>query len=516
MEDKKNRIFAPESNLFNKISMNIPEAFRQQMSQILGPDTCQTFLNALEDRSSTSLRINYQKSILTSDSPTVKTYLPFSNMSPVPWATSSEGFYLAERPSFTMDPHFHAGKYYVQEASSMLVGALLSPLLKTPVIALDLCAAPGGKSTDLLSTLPQGSILLSNEVIRSRAQILKENIIKWGNPNHIVTNNDPAEFKPLKETFDVIVTDVPCSGEGMFRKDINATSEWSPEHVDLCVQRQQRIVSDIWGSLRPGGLLVYSTCTYNLKENEQMVQWIADNLGATPIASPTKLDEAWGVLGSLSKEYPNIPVYRCMPHKIKGEGFFCAILQKSDKASDVDRGISTKIMQNPLLSNSEITPQTKKKHKLKKQDKKRGISGQETVDIPWINWLNPSDRWDSQWFQEALYVYDKRMTPIVNAVQPHLRILDMGIAVASIKGKNYIPHHALAMSVHLRTNAFPVANIDYTQAIAYLRREAIVLTDQPKGFVLICYNNIPLGFVKNIGNRANNLYPNEWRIRKQV
>jgi len=496
--------------------MNIPEAFCQQMSQILDQDTCQTFLNALEDKSSTSLRINHQKSILTSDSLTAEDYLPFANMTPVPWATSSKGFYLAERPSFTMDPHFHAGRYYVQEASSMLVGALLSPLLNDPVIALDLCAAPGGKSTDLLSTLPQGSILLSNEVIRSRAQILKENIIKWGNPNHIVTNNDPADFKPLREAFDVIVTDVPCSGEGMFRKDINAANEWSPEHVDLCVQRQQRIVSDIWESLRPGGFLVYSTCTYNLKENEQMVQWISDNLGAIPISSPTKLDEKWGVLGSLSKEYPNIPVYRCMPHKIKGEGFFCAILQKSTDTIDANIQIGTEFTQNPLLSISKTTLQSKKKLKLKKQDKKTGLSTQATTDIPWIDWLTPSDTWDSIWFQETLYVYDKKMAQLITLAMSHLRILDMGIAIASIKGTNYIPHHALAMSVHLRTNAFPMANVNLTQAIAYLRKEAIVLTDQPKGFVLICYNNIPLGFVKNIGNRANNLYPNEWRIRKQV
>ncbi len=497
--------------------MNIPEAFRLQMIQILGQDVCDTFLEALAEKPSTSLRINPKKSNYTSAS---TTYTPYPNMTAVPWATASMGFHLEERPLFTMDPHFHAGRYYVQEASSMLVGALLGPLLDKPVVALDLCAAPGGKSTDLLASLPQDSILLSNEVIRSRAQILRENIIKWGNPNHIVSNNDPVDFAPLQEVFDVIVTDVPCSGEGMFRKDANAINEWSPEHVDLCVQRQQRILTDIWGSLRPGGLLVYSTCTYNLDENEHMVQWIADTLGATPISTPTEIPESWGVLGSLDSNQPELPVYRCMPHKIKGEGFFCAILQKTADAATEQNGytaFSTTL--NPLLCGEQASHTAKKKGKNKKnkgKGKDAGKNTPQTDDIPWADWIINAADWQTQWFKDTLYICPNRLQALATLATTHLRVLDMGIAAASIKGKSYLPHHALAMSTSLAPSAFPIADVDESTAIAYLRHEAIVLNNQPKGFVLVAYQGSILGFVKNIGNRANNLYPNEWRIRKQV
>lgn len=499
--------------------MNIPEAFRLQITKILGSDACNTFLEALAEKPSTSLRINPNKKDYTSDTTAADSFIPYPDMAPVPWGTSSMGYHLAERPSFTMDPHFHAGRYYVQEASSMLVGALLGPLLSQPVVALDLCAAPGGKSTDLLASLPKDSILLSNEVIRSRAQILRENMIKWGNPNHIVSNNDPADFAPLKEVFDVIVTDVPCSGEGMFRKDANAINEWSPEHVDLCVQRQRRILTDIWGSLRPGGFLLYSTCTYNLDENEHMVQWIAETLGAKSITSPTEIPDSWGVLGSLDPNKPELPVYRCMPHKIQGEGFFCAILQKTEDATEDNNYTALSTTLNPLLSGEQASSTNKKKGKNKKSKNKGKESNKispSTIDVPWSDWVVDSSDWQAQWLQETLYICPKHLQALATLATAHLRVLDMGIAVASIKGKSYLPHHALAMSTSVTPTAFPIAEVDEAQAIAYLRHEAIVLENQPKGFVLIANKGSILGFVKNIGNRANNLYPNEWRIRKQV
>ena len=240
---------------------------------------------------------------------------------PVPW--SQLGYYLPERLSFTFDPLFQNGTYYVQEASSMFLEQAIRTYVQEPVACLDLCAAPGGKSTHLLSLLPEGSVLVSNEVIRSRSYILAENIQKWGYPNHVVTNNDPAEVGELTHLFDVIVTDVPCSGEGMFRKDTDSTGEWSVANVELCASRQRRILHDIWNALKPGGLLVYSTCTYNTEEDEENIQYIIDELGAEPLSIP--IDDAWGVCGAL--KYAN-PVYRFFPHRTRGEGFFLAALRK--------------------------------------------------------------------------------------------------------------------------------------------------------------------------------------------
>lgn len=241
----------------------------------------------------------------------------------VPWCR--EGYYLSGRPSFTFDPLFHAGCYYVQEASSMFLEQALRQYVHEPVTMLDLCAAPGGKSTLARSVLPEGSLLVANEVMRNRSQVLAENLIKWGNPGVIVTNNDPADFTELGSLFDVILTDVPCSGEGMFRKDEVAVQEWSIENVDTCWQRQRRILRDIWPCLKTGGLLVYSTCTYNREENEDNVAWITQELGAEVL--PLEIQPDWHITGNLIGT--EFPVYRFLPHKTTGEGLFMAVLRKT-------------------------------------------------------------------------------------------------------------------------------------------------------------------------------------------
>jgi len=255
----------------------------------------------------------------------------------------------------------------------------------------------------------------------------------------VVTNNDPADFKKLEDFFDVILTDVPCSGEGMFRKDPGAISEWSPENVEVCWQRQRRIIADIWPCLKPGGLLIYSTCTYNTKENEENVSWIVDELGAEVLSVDVPLE--WNVTGNLLND--EFPVYRFLPHKTKGEGFFLAVLRKE---------------------------------------------GEET-------------------FGRSV---DKKAV-----LRKNLRIIKpQGVEPGVQKGKDIIPSHAQAMSLTLQSGLFPTCELTYEQAIAYLRREAIVLDDSvSRGYVLVTYRNVPLGFVKNIGNRANNLYPQDWRIR---
>ena len=296
--------------------MNLPQAFIERTRQLLGETQYPLFEEALQTEVPVSIRPNRTKCDKSVEGEAI------------PWATS--GMYLKNRPTFTFDPLFHAGCYYVQEASSMFVERVLREYVKEPVVMLDLCAAPGGKSTLCRSALPEGSLLVANEVMRNRSQILAENLVKWGHPEVIVTNNDPADFTDLTHLFDVILTDVPCSGEGMFRKDPVAVEEWSVENVDICWQRQRRILTDIWPSLKPGGLLIYSTCTFNSEEDEVNVAWIARELGAEILEVPT--EEGWGITGNLIGK--DFPVYRFMPHKTRGEGFFLAVLRKRPEVLD--------------------------------------------------------------------------------------------------------------------------------------------------------------------------------------
>lgn len=408
---------------------------------------------------------------------------------PVGWCDT--GFYLPNRPAFTFDPLFHAGAYYVQEASSMFLEQAIRTYVTTPVRCLDLCAAPGGKSTHLSSLLPAGSLLVSNEVIRNRSYILAENLAKWGSASTIVLNDDPAKIgEALPEQFDLIVTDVPCSGEGMFRKDEASVGEWSVENVQLCAARQRRILHDIWPALRPGGLLIYSTCTYNTEEDEENVRHIVEELGAE--ALPVATDETWHVTGPL--RYGN-PVYRFFPHKTKGEGFFLAILRKEgDEEYEAESERSTK------------SPKNKGK-----KDKKA------TLPIPQEAWdyFREKENITLEWDGPQLRMIPTAHKPIFDRIRDkRLRILSAGVVVGESKGKDLIPSQALALSLELNPSTFPDAELTWEEAIRYLRKEAITLPEGlPKGYLLMRYQGVPLGFVKHLGNRSNNLYPQEWRIR---
>lgn len=386
--------------------MELPGEFIERTKPLLGEEW-EDFLIALQEESPISIRLNPKK---------LKASFALDN--PVPWA--SNAYYLDSRPIFTTDPLFHAGCYYVQEASSMYLEQIIKRQVKEAVNVLDLCAAPGGKSTHLLSTLPEGSFLVSNEVIRSRANILAENIIKWGYSNVMVTNNDPSDFQKTNFKFDVIVTDVPCSGEGMFRKNPKAIQEWSLGNVMLCAERQRRIIGDIWDSLKPGGLLVYSTCTYNREENEDNIEWICRELGAEIVEEPK----------------------RFLPHKSKGEGFFIAAVRKQGEDNEDNKGIASSS-------------------------------------------------------------FEKKM-----------RIVYPANSSQENKDKS-APQHSLAMSIEQTTDNYPRWEVDRETALLYLKREALRnMPDKlPLGYALITYKGQALGFVKNIGNRANNLYPQEWRIR---
>lgn len=467
--------------------MNLPASFVEYTRSLLGNEEYEKLATALQQEPPVSIRINRKWEIDTI-------------YSPVPWSTG--GFYLDERLTFTFDPLFHAGCYYVQEASSMFVEQVLRKYVTKPVVMLDLCAAPGGKSTHARSVLPEGSLLVANEVIRNRSQILAENLTKWGNPDVVVTNNDPADFAGLPSFFDVILTDVPCSGEGMFRKDPVAIEEWSPENVEICWQRQRRIIADIWPSLKPGGILIYSTCTYNTKEDEENVRWIQEEFGAEPLS--LEVADEWNISGNLLKEgVPGgeIPVYHFLPHKTKGEGFFLAALRKPETEEEIEFAFSL--------------PKASKK----KEKKGGGTSSPVTKENIMMakSWLNDenSDTYILSAEGTVIQAFPQRYADELALMKQSLKIILAGVSIGEVKGRDLIPVHALAMSsLLLRQGAFVTEEVSYEQAIAYLRKEAITLPlTTAREYILLTYRNVPLGFVKNIGNRANNLYPQEWRIR---
>ncbi|WP_280747496.1 rRNA cytosine-C5-methyltransferase [Parabacteroides sp. PF5-9] len=445
--------------------MILPPDFIRRTKALLGADY-DSLENALHEDSPVSIRLNRDK--LSEE---------FSLSEKVVW--SETGFYLPERLAFTFDPLFHAGGYYVQEASSMFLEQVIRAYITEPVVCLDLCAAPGGKSTHLAALLPENSLLVSNEVIRSRSYILAENISKWGSPDTIVLNNDPAEIGEMSHLFDLIVADLPCSGEGMFRKDPESIKEWSVNNVDLCAARQRRIIHDIWEALKPGGLLVYSTCTFNVEENEENIRYIREELGAEVL--PVSFPSDWAVAGPL--KYAN-PVYRFFPHKVRGEGFFLAVLQKTDGP------VSVRKNKNRKTKNKTIIPS--------------GIT----------DWLLNADRFQIENRKEALVAIPSGFMEIYSQLADRLKIVSAGVPLGEVKGKDCVPIHGLALSTAFDRSSFPSQELEWEQAIRFLRKESVVLPEEiGKGYVLLTYEQQPLGFVKHLVNRSNNLYPQEWRIR---
>lgn len=419
--------------------MELPADFIVQTREVMGEELFGRYLKSFEEQVPVSIRLNPKKCSCYG-------MVHHAAYEPVRWC--DEGFYLPARPNFTFDPLFHAGVYYVQEASSMFLSHVVHGLLASRLIpddgrVLDLCAAPGGKSTLLRSVIPEGCTLVSNEPVRTRAQVLAENVQKWGYARHIVTNNYPRDFRAAGLKYDMIVCDVPCSGEGMFRKDEATISEWSLKNVEKCWQLQREIVTDAWACLRDGGILVYSTCTFNTKENEENIRWMMQELGAEVLKVPT--DDDWGITGSLLPGFC-APVYRFIPGVSRGEGLFMCVLRKGHTDT-------------------------------------------------------PSD--------------DHHTTSVKKKKKAALNVLaDGSYPLPTTKGRDLIPAPAEALYTELDHKKYPTAELNYPQAIAYLRREAITLeVGLPRGFVVVTFMGVPLGFVKNIGNRANNHYPDNWKIK---
>ena len=452
----------------------IPALFSDQLRELL-PTEAEALLASLDEEASVSVRLNQRKT------ETPPASLPIGEA--VPWA-KPVGFYLDGRPAFAADPLWHAGVYYVQEASSMLL-RLVAPLLgEEPLRALDLCAAPGGKSTLLVDLLPEGSTLVSNELVRSRAQILTENIQKWGGVHSVVTSTEPQRLGRLREQFDFILVDAPCSGEGMFRKEEEARRQWTPGLVESCARQQREILDDIWPALAPGGLMVYSTCTFNRQEDEDMLAYLVEELGAEPVALP---DLPEPITPSPLSSYP---CYRMMPHRLRGEGLFMAVVRKPDAEVGSARIKSTrsKSKPNPKLPQEVL--------RWLRVDLRQDVTLQSLPD-------------------GTLTAIPSALYPIVEVLQgAKIPILTSGIPLAEVKGRDFLPLPTLALSVGLDDEAFPRAELTQEEAIRYLAREAVTLSaDTPRGLVLVTYEGYPLGFAKHLGNRTNNLYPQAWRIR---
>ncbi len=466
--------------------MNLPYSFSEDMRALLGEEDFQQLADAIQSDPVASIRLNDSKYSFPSG------VLAPKGAQQIPWCL--EGYYLKERLTYTFDPLFHAGCYYVQEASSMFLGEVMRQQVDEPVVALDLCAAPGGKTTHLIQTLPEGSLVVANEVNQGRARILADNVLKWGSPNVVVTRNDPADFHPLPPLFDVIVVDAPCSGEGMFRKDEVAVEEWSTENVDLCYKRQRRILSDIWPTLKPGGLLIYSTCTYNIRENEENVKWMRRQLDAVSV--DISVPQEWNITGDLTGA--GLPVYRFLPFRTQGEGFFMAVLRKKE---------------DPAQTNVVSGSHSKKKKKEKKSAEGAAMSkaAMEKASV----WCDlSSDDYIPILSREMFSLFPKRYTDVLAYLERSLHLILTGAPVGEWKGRDWLPAAVLPLSTLLSADAFPAWEVSYEQAVMYLRKEAFSLpAGVPAGYVLIRYKGASLGFMKNIGNRANNLYPAEYRIR---
>ncbi|MFT3946592.1 MAG: RNA methyltransferase [Agriterribacter sp.] len=410
------------------------------------------------------------------------TPLFFEQATPVPWC--STGYYLPERPSFTLDPLFHAGAYYVQEASSMFLEQIVKTVFPDysvmPYRVLDLCAAPGGKSTHLSDLFTEG-LVVANEVIKTRSGVLTENAIKWGNDNLVVTSNDPKDFQRLKGYFDMIIVDAPCSGSGMFRKAAEAIEEWSLQNVAYCSKRQQRILEDIWPALKEDGILVYSTCSYSTAEDEAIADWLGNNFSVENIAVPVQYD--WGVVESISPER-KFTCYRFYPDKIKGEGFFITCVRKKNS-----EGIS-----GPNVKKFSLLP-----------NKSNGVLDEYIANNNELAFILKG---------EEIIAAKKKWMEDLSLLFSGMYIKKMGINIGKILRDELIPSHELALSM-LMVSDFNYIELNKEQALQYLRRNDINVQHARKGWGVVVYNGYNLGWVKMLTNRINNYYPKSFRILKQ-
>jgi len=460
----------------NRIAL--PKDFVDRVTK--DPFLGEELLEALETVAPTSIRLH-----------PVKGKHHYTETVSIPW--SKNGLWLKKRPVFTLDPFFHAGCYYPQEAGSQLLSFVLNELeLPENPVCLDLCAAPGGKSSLILDHLEGKGLLVSNEIITSRARILYENLTKWGYHNSVICNNASDAFGKMNNFFDLMVVDAPCSGEGMFRKDPESRNEWSTANVEMCAERQQDIIENIWDGLKQNGLLIYSTCTFNEEENEKNIKWICSEFGAeiVEINYPEEF-----------KPRDGIGAY-ALPGKVNTEGFFICVLRKTDTSTHFDSS-QRKNRKEKKNKGKVPTFQEIKSDKELSQFIKYEAS---TKVVEWKDkaWLIPED------FNEELL-----------QISISLNVFKLGLPVAEPTRKGWIPDEAVPFSSFLSDNVKRI-ELDKRNALLYLKGEtfsiepALSADGSGNGYAVVCYENIPLGWIKMIGNRFNNNYPKEWRIRMKI
>ncbi len=457
--------------------MQLPDLLLDSLESVKGFDR-ESFVQLHESgKQVTSIRINPYKVSMVNGQWAIHTAIQHSPLTihqKIPW--TELGFYLPQRPSFTFDPLFHAGCYYVQEASSMFLEQAFKQMvdLSQPLRVLDLCAAPGGKSTHILSLISKDSLLVSNEVIRSRANILNDNIVKWGCNNGVVSNNDPRDFQRLKDYFDVIVVDAPCSGSGLFRREPEAIEEWSEPNVMLCSQRQQRILADALPSLKSGGLLIYSTCSYSKTEDEDICSWLESELKVK--SQKLKVKSDWKIVESDKG-------YRFWPDKLMGEGFFIACFTKCESQP------------------KEFSLPKGKADKFSKQE----------IDILKSNVI--IDGLSFFKYGKIIHSVDERLLADVNFLSSKLRFVNTGTRIGQIMKDKLVPDHGLAMS-NLVSKAVGRLELNYESAIQYLKKKEFQIEAAVKGWNLAAFEGHPLGWINILPNRFNNYYPKELRILK--
>ena len=448
--------------------------FVKYLEEAIGKENALVAFSAFNQPASVSVRYNPLK--------------PVEYMSGRRVGWSPYGLMLESRPQFTLDPLFHAGAYYVQDSSSMFVGHLFRDVLakidrpsSRPLRVLDLCAAPGGKTTDLAASLREACgenfILVANEVMKARVGILADNVALWGDPNVVVTSDDPRSFASMTGYFDVILADVPCSGEGMFRKDEQAQQQWSEDNVSLCEGRQRRIIADVWPALAKDGCLIYSTCTFNKYENDGNVAWIAENLGAEI------LPEDLGGEGVVLTRHG----YSLVPGLVEGEGQYAAALRKISDAELV-QGRVRKNNERPVKG--PVLP-----------------SGMDTLF---------SIKMEFALKGETVTAVPAHLASDVTFLRNSLHVIAAGCAVGEVKGKVLVPDADMALCAFLNEDAYPRQDVDRKTALAYLHKDAVCFPEAPKGYLLVCHQGLPLGFVKNLGNRCNSLHPQSRRIRMNI
>lgn len=452
--------------------LTLPDAFQAAMRTQLG-DEYPAFVAALAQEPPVSIRVNPRKNVLST-----------ATLKPVLWC--AEGFYLPERPVFTLDPLFQAGAYYVQEASSMLLNVAMQQTarLDRPLRVLDLCAAPGGKSTLLASCLHPDSLLVSNEVIRTRVPVLRENVEKWGFPNMVISHHDPDGFRELTGFFDIVLVDAPCSGEGLFRKDNQAVNEWSEANVQLCSGRQKRILSAATQLVTESGLLIYCTCTYNDSENLENARFLLDR-GFT--GRPLDLPAEWGIIET---KLGDAAGYQCYPQNVDGEGFFLSVFQQK-------RRLDIPVRQKPRGFKSLKALHPKQAAKL------TGLLADHNA---FSYWQKPN--------QDVIAVPVALENDLI-WLDSALHSKGFGLEMGQFKGDDFIPSHALALSTAI-SPTLPGVDLNREDALRYFKKENLVLAEPTRGWLLARYQGLNLGWMKGVGSRVNNYLPKDWRIRMDL